>query len=458
MNTIHHSAQARRSEHATSHHEPVHGAQVEARAARSLVLPPASPRRLADTGLDEQTLVELIAKVFYLRGNLSLIDVAQHLRLPPVLVEEMLGFLRAERIVELLRRGDTAGDVDYGLTESGRQRAADFLRKCRYAGPAPVTLEAYAAQVRRQSIADMRVNQADIESTFRDMVVGAELRELIGAAMNSGRPMFFYGPSGSGKTYLAESLVRLLHGAIYVPYALIADGEIIQVFDPMIHRALDTATGRSALDNRSRMDERWVACARPVAISGGELTIDMLNLHYDHAAGYYQAPAHVKANNGLYIVDDLGRQQVRPDQLMNRWIVPMDRRRDYLNLHTGGSFEIPFDVKLVFSTNLTPESIADEAFLRRLGYKIHVGAVSKSEYEQIFRNVCAEFGIDFNVESFELLLELHRLLDRPTFACYPRDLVAQVRDYATYREWPVDLTPQLIEWAWHSYFATKGAH
>lgn len=416
---------------------------------------PAAPRRLIDTGLDEQTLVELICKLLYLRGNLRLIDVAQHLRLPTAIVEEIFAFLRAERVVELLRRGASAGDVDYGLSERGRVRSAEYLHKCRYAGPAPVTLCDYAEQVHRQSVADMRVTRADLEAAYRGIVVRSELRDLIGAAMNSGRPMFFYGPSGSGKTYLAESLVRLLSGTIYVPHALIADGEIVQIFDPLIHRPVDAGTPHGRLDNRARADERWVACARPVAISGGELTVDMLNLQYDHVAGFYQAPAHVKANNGLYIVDDLGRQLVRPEQLMNRWIVPMDRRRDYLALHTGGSFEIPFDVKLVFSTNLTPEAIADEAFLRRLGYKIYVGPLSETEYEQIFRQVCLEFDVEFLPDAFAFLLNMHRRMNRMTFACYPRDLIAQIRDYSTYREWPVELTPQLIEWAWHSYFAKQ---
>ncbi|MCG2576467.1 ATP-binding protein [Dechloromonas sp. XY25] len=430
------------------------GSDLPAASPAPSVAPPA-PRRLADTGLETQLLLGLIGKLLILRGNQRLIDLAQHLRLPAGIVEELLDFMRAERLVELLRRGAAAGDADYGLTERGRGRAADALRKCRYAGPAPVTLGDYAAQVRRQSVADMRVTRAEIADAYRDTVVRGELRDLIGTAMNSGRPMFFYGPSGSGKTYLAESLVRLIRGTVYVPYALAVDGEIIQVFDPLIHRPLPAEAATAGLDNRARIDERWVACARPVAISGGELTLDRLNLQYDRVAGLYQAPAHVKANNGLYIIDDLGRQQVSPEQLMNRWIVPMDRRRDYLALHTGSSFEIPFDVKLVFSTNLTPEAIADEAFLRRLGYKIYVGPLGEGEYEQIFRQVCAEFGIAFSAATFQFLLTLHRRMNRMTFACYPRDLIAQVRDYATYREWPIDLTPQLIEWAWHGYFAQQ---
>lgn len=416
---------------------------------------PAAPRRLADLGIDEQMLVELIAKVLYLRGNLSLLDMARHLRLPAAIVEEMFTFLRAERMVKLMRSGAAAGDADYELTEAGRVRAAEYLGKCRYAGPVPVSLNDYVTQVRRQSMAGMRVTKTDVAQAYRDIVLGPELRDLIGTAMNSHRPMFFYGPAGSGKTFLAESLLRLIQGTVHVPHALLADGEIIQMFDPLIHRPLNAGKAQNGLDNRSRGDERWTECKRPVVICGGELTIDMLDLQYDRVAGYYQAPAHVKANNGLYIIDDLGRQLVRPEQLMNRWIGPMDRHRDYLKLHTGGTFEIPFDVKLVFSTNLEPAKLADEAFLRRLGYKIYVGPVSESEYERIFRQVCTEFGIAFDAASFASLLNLHHRASRPTFACYPRDLIAQVRDYATYREWPIDLAPQHIEWAWHSYFAAQ---
>lgn len=416
---------------------------------------PAAPRRLSDLGFDAQVLVELIAKVLYLRGNLSLLDMAQHLRLPAAIVEEMYAFLRTERVVKLMRSGAAAGDADYELTENGRVRAAEYLGKCRYAGPAPVALSDYATQVRRQGMAHMRVTKSDVAQAYRDIVLRPELRDLIGTAMNSHRPMFFYGPAGSGKTFLAESLLRLIQGTVHVPHALLVDGEVIQIFDPMIHRPLSGGKVQAGLDNRLRGDERWTECRRPVVICGGELTIDMLDLQYDHVAGFYQAPAHVKANNGLYIIDDLGRQLVRPEQLMNRWIGPMDRHRDYLKLHTGGSFEIPFDVKLVFSTNLEPAKLADEAFLRRLGYKIYVGPVSEGEYEQIFRQVCTEFDIAFDAEAFASLLNLHHRATRPTFACYPRDLIAQVRDYATYRERPIDLTPQHIEWAWHSYFATQ---
>lgn len=315
-----------------------HVAHPERENTESIFLPIA-PRSLEETGLNELLLVELVSKILYLRGNQGLIALSQNLRLSATVTEHICEFMRSERIIELLRRGNMSSDADYGLTEHGRSRTRDFLRKCSYAGPAPVTLESYTRQVRSQSFSDMRVSRADVENAYRNLVIRSELRDLLGSAMNSGKPMFLYGPSGSGKTFLAESLMRLIHDTIYVPYSLVVDGEIIQVFDPTIHRPVDNEHLPKSLDNRQRLDDRWVACRRPVAISGGELTLSMLDLHYDRMAGFYQAPAHVKANNGLYIIDDLGRQLVRPEELMNRWIVPMDRRRDYLSLHSGGSFE-----------------------------------------------------------------------------------------------------------------------
>lgn len=416
---------------------------------------PSAPRSLPDTGLGEQVLIELLAKALYLRGNLKLIELSQQLRLPAGLLDELLGFMRGERIVELRRRGSAEGDAEYGLTEQGRARAADFLRKCRYAGPAPVTLADYAEKVGRQSISDMIVTWRDVEEAYRNLVVNEGLRDLVGAAMNSGRPLFLYGPAGSGKTYLAESLMRLLHGAIAIPHALLVDGEIIQVFDPMLHRRIAAHGAESRLDSRKRPDGRWVLCERPVVMSGGELNLEMLNLRFDQTAGFYHAPVHVKANNGLYVVDDLGRQQIRPEQLMNRWIVPMEYHRDHLSLHTGSSFEIPFDVKLVFSSNLGLTDLADEAFLRRLGYKIFVGPMKEADYRQVFRMACTEFGMAFEGAAFDLALDhlllLHRRHGRGTMACYPRDLVGRIQDFSRYREIPAALTPALIDWAWNAY-------
>jgi hypothetical protein len=400
-------------------------------------------------------LVELLAKILMLRGQSRLTELASHLRLPLTLVDGVLAFMRTERLCEVTRRGGTDGDVQFNLTESGRARAVEFLQKSQYAGPAPVSLAAYTAQVESQAIAGMKVTLADVARAFDGLVIRPHLKEQLGAAMNSGRAMFLYGPAGSGKTFLAEQLLRLLNGQVAIPHALCVDTEVIQVFDPLIHQPIDEESAAIGLDRRSARDERWVMCRRPVSIAGGELTMDMLNLEFDPTSRFYQAPPHVKANNGLFIIDDLGRQMISPQQLMNRWIVPMDRRRDYQALHNGYKFAIPFDVILVFSTNMAPSEVADEAFLRRLGYKIHVGPLDEADYKAVFEDVCDEYQVPYSQEAFDYLVREHHEKDRkPLLACYPRDLIGQIRDFATYRGVAPELTDDALDWAWRNYFAS----
>jgi hypothetical protein len=417
---------------------------------------PVAPKTIDETGLPLLFLVELAAKVLFLRGRSKLTDLAQHLRLGATVVESLLTFMRTERVCEIARRGETDGDVHYNLTDQGRTRAAEFLQRSQYAGAAPVSLHAYTEQIRSQSIGGMRVTLHDVDRAFRGLIVRAELREQLGAAMNSGRAMFLYGPAGSGKTFLAEQLLRLLNGHVAVPHAICVDNEVIQLFDPLVHESVEPAARpQDALYRQRQTDARWVLCRRPVSLTGGELTLDMLNLYFDETTRFYQAPPHVKANNGLFIIDDLGRQQVSPQQLMNRWIVPMDRGHDYQALHNGYKFAIPFDVILVFSTNLMPKEVADEAFLRRLGYKIHVGALDENDYRRVFREVCEQNGVAYSEDALEYLLREHHARDaKPLLACYPRDIVRQIRDFAAYREEPPELTSKALDWAWHNYFAT----
>lgn len=417
---------------------------------------PQAPRTPEDTGLRFLFLVELIAKVLFVRGQLRLTEVSNHLRLPVTVVESLLVFMRTERLCEVTKRGETDGDVHYNLTESGRARASEFLQKNQYAGTAPVSLEAYTQQVERQAIAGMRVTLPDVNRAFEGLVIKPHLREQLGAAMNSGRAMFLYGPAGSGKTYLAEQLLRLLTGHVAIPHAICVDSEVIQLFDPHVHQlANDKQAAPDSLDKRSKLDARWAVCHRPVSLTGGELTLDMLNLDFDPTTRFYQAPPHVKANNGLFIIDDLGRQQLSPQQLMNRWIVPMDRRLDYQALHNGYKFAIPFDVILVFSTNMTPSDVADEAFLRRLGYKIRVGPLDEAEYDMVFRGVCRDYGVPFDQSAFDYLVNEHHKKDgKPLLACYPRDIVGQIKDFALYRGMQPELTQDSLDWAWANYFAT----
>ncbi|NMG55933.1 ATP-binding protein [Aromatoleum aromaticum] len=417
---------------------------------------PRAPRTLEETGLPLLFLVELAAKLLFVRGQMRLTELSQQMRLSATVLESLLAFMRAERLCEVLRRGETDGDILYELTDAGRARAVEYLDRCKYAGAAPVGLAAYVAQVERQSVTKMRVTRDGVNEAFRGLIVKPEVRDQLGAAMGSGRALFLYGPAGAGKTYLAERLALLLDGDIAVPHAILVDGEVIQVFDPLIHTPVEDDRRPAALDNLMRPDLRWVRCKRPVAITGGELTLRMLDLDYDASSGFYQAPPHVKANNGLFVVDDLGRQIVTPEQLMNRWIVPMDRHHDYLALHSGTKFALPFDVVLVFSTNLMPADVADPAFLRRLGYKIHIGPMDEHEYREIFTRVCDARDVPFDESAFQMLLnDYHKAHGQPLLACYPRDLVNQIADLARYLGEPARLTPEALDWAWHNYFATR---
>jgi hypothetical protein len=422
-------------------------------AASARKLPPA-PKTIAETGLGSTFLVELAAKAMFLHGQSSLVDLCHQLRLPASVLESLLGFMRTERLCEVVRRGAHEGDVHYQLTETGRERAAGFLERLAYAGAAPVSLQAYCETVEAQSVANLRVTCTQVHEAFADVVINQRLLDQVGAAMNSGRAMFLYGLAGSGKTFLAERLRRLLVGDIILPYAISVAGEVIQVFDPIVHRPVDEpSTTEGSFDRSFIADLRWVRCRRPVVLSGGELKLSMLDLDFDDSTRYYQAPPHVKANNGIYVVDDLGRQQVSVKDLLNRWIVPLDRRIDYLSLRTGNKFSVPFDVVVVFSTNMKPSDLVDEAFLRRIGHKIRFAPMAEVDYRAVFRNVCAEYGIPFDESVFERLLrDYHAPSGKPLLACYPRDLLSQVRDFALYEGTPPQLTVEALSRAWHDYF------
>jgi predicted ATPase with chaperone activity len=356
-----------------------------------------------------------------------------------------------EHLAEIARRGSTDIDIEYQLTAAGKIRASELTARSGYVGPAPVTLSAYQAMVAQQSVKCNRVTKHDVEAAFVDLTLNAEVRNQIGAAMNSGRPLFLYGPAGSGKTYLSEKLNRLLPGLIAVPHAIVVDNEIIQVYDALLHEQVGAVPHTQ--DYR-QTDNRWVICKRPVVITGGELTIDMLDLIYDRSAGFYQSPPHFKANNGIFIVDDLGRQKVSTQDLMNRWVVPMEHSHDYLTLHTGYKFTIPFDVSLVFSTNLSPSDVADESFLRRLGYKIHIGPLSEDEYRQVFQQHAKSLGVIYDETAFRYLIDnLHQECGQPLIACYPYDILNQIVDYARYNGETPMVTQLALDRAWLTYFA-----
>ncbi|AKU20355.1 ATPase [Massilia sp. NR 4-1] len=418
-----------------------------------------APASVEETGLPFLFLVELVSKVLYQRGQVRLSELSSHLKLPLSVLDSLIVFLRNERLCEAQRRGasNTDADLVYSLSDTGRARAAEFERRDSYAGPAPVPFEAYTERVRASSIANLRVSREHMADTFEGIVAAPQVLNKLGAAMNSGRAIFVHGPAGSGKTFLAERLNGLLSGHISVPYALLIDGDVVPLYDPVVHRAVpDMEHEERLFDRRATRDQRWVRTLRPTVLTGGELTLDMLDLRFDPATRLYQAPPHLKANGGIFIIDDLGRQRCSAAELMNRWIVPLDRQVDYLSLQNGYKFPVPFDVVVVFSSNLAPESLADGSFLRRLGYKIHVGPLSRPQYETVFRQVCERLGIGFRPAAFAWLLERHDKEQRPLMACYPRDLVRQLCDLAAYEGRRAELDTEQLAWAWNNYF-TAGA-
>lgn len=410
-----------------------------------------APVDLEETGLPLVFLIQLVSKTLFQAGQLRLAELSSRLKLPSRIVEELLDFMRRERLVEVTSTS-TGAQRCFQLTGLGRERAEEYLRRNQYVGPAPVTLAAYEQQVRRQAVGDLVVGRADMERAFHGIVVSESILDQLGAAMNSGRAIFLYGPAGAGKSFIAERLTELMVDDVYVPHALLVRDEIIRVFDPNTHVARDEGNESADSVHAAECDSRWVRCRRPVVITGGELTIDMLDLQFEQSARFYAAPPQLKANNGLLIIDDLGRQKVAPRELMNRWIVPLDRKLDYLALHTGEKFMVPFDVTVVFSTNIAPAELADEAFLRRLGYKILIGALAPGQYRHVCEQVCRSLGIAYDSASIDRLIARFYAEQRPLLACTPRDLLGQMRDQARYQRIPVALTDELLDWAWKNYF------
>ncbi|CAN7679673.1 ATP-binding protein [Trinickia sp. LjRoot230] len=407
-----------------------------------------TPRCVADTGLPPIFVGRLVLKSTLLNGTSTFSDLSQRHRLPVAVLDDILAFLVRERLAEITHRGATDIDVRFRLTEAGRDVATEEIGRCSYCGPAPVSYESYVEVVRAHSIRQQRISQSDVHAAFADIRVESALLDAAGAALNAARPLMLYGPAGCGKTYFAERLGRLLRGDVPIPYAIYVSGEIVQVYDPLLHHDVDDAASAPI------GDKRWRLCQRPVVISGGELTLDGLDLRYDPSAGFYQAPPHMKANMGLYIVDDLGRQRVAAQDLLNRWIMPLDRRVDLFTLHSGMRFSAPFEVWPVFSTNLDPAAIGDEAFLRRLGSKLRMGPMSLENYRAVFEACAASYGLDISSNAFDYLLhDLHQKNGKPLLACYPRDLLSLVSASVQYRDALPEVTPQELWQAWQSYFA-----
>ena len=413
---------------------------------------PFVPRKitsLGDTGLSESFLSDMVIKALYLRGHATPADLTEFLRVPFYgVLEEVLRELASQELC-FIARGQSMNPLTYEhtITAGGQTRAQEIMARNAYVGPAPVTLEDYWQAVAAQTVEGVTVNRAALEQAFADVVIDPALFDQLGPAINSSRAMFLFGPPGNGKTMIAETLVRLQSGEIYIPYALEMGGEIVRVYDPVHH---PRAAGD---DPAAENDPRWVKAKRPVVTVGGELTIPMLDLIYNQTSKYYEAPFQLKANNGAFFIDDFGRQQVAPRDLLNRWIVPLEKRIDYLTLLTGQKIEVPFDTLVMFSTNLDPKELVDEAFLRRIRYKIEIKSPTPVQFKEIFRRMCAAKGVQYDEAAVDYLLnEKYPALKIELRAVHPRDLLEQIIDYSDYRQAPPTITRETIDLACQNYF------
>ena len=414
---------------------------------------PPQPRTVDETGLPVDLIEQLVIKTLY-GGEGTGHIIADRLRLPYNLLEPVIERVRSEQQIEVRgATGSGSASYRYALSDVGRDRARQYLDVSQYVGPAPVPLDAYVSEMRVLAGARGYIDRDRLRSGFSHLVVNDGVLEQVGPAINAGKAVFLYGSPGNGKSVIAEGMGRAMGGHMFMPHAIVVDGQIITMFDPINHESLEADAASTSVIAEAPRDRRWVRIRRPVVTVGGELTLDMLDLTFNPLAKFYEAPIQLKANGGVFLVDDFGRQRIRPQDLLNRWIVPLESRVDYLTLHTGKKFQVPFDVLIVFATNLEPTSLADEAFLRRIPYKIPIGDPSIEDFSRIFELNCVRRNLKFHQV---MVAYLHRRhygpTRRPMRACHPRDILDQVTALCRYRGIQPSITRELLDRACASYF------
>jgi hypothetical protein len=421
--------------------------------AKSGPTPPPPPMTLAETGLHHDTLAQLMLKTL-VAGEHSGTQLAESLRLPYSVLDALIQHARVEKLVEVRgTAGAGSAGYRYTLTDLGRDRAMQFLDINRYVGPAPVPLSQYSAYTRAAMAAKPWVDRQRLSTGFEHLIVSQSMQDMLGPAVNSGKALFLYGKPGNGKTVIAEGIGRALGSDMYIPHALDVDGQIITLYDPVNHTLSQMPGQSQSVIATAVYDRRWVEIRRPVVVVGGELTLEMLDLTFNPIAKFYEGPIQMKANGGVFVVDDFGRQRMSARDLLNRWIVPLESRVDFLTLHTGRKFEIPFNVFIIFATNLKPESLADEAFLRRIPYKIRAKNPTLDEYTRIFEMVCRRRNVVFDPVMVEYLQrKYYQARKLQMRACHPRDLVEQVIDMCRYQQREPMITRELLDAACGAYF------
>jgi hypothetical protein len=393
--------------------------------------PPPVAKTPEDTGLDMNFLVNSLLRTMYISQLQTIPELSEQIKLTRPVVEDLLNFAKKDALVEI--RGPSEKNYNimrYALTNAGKERASEALRRCEYIGPVPIPLETYQIQVQKQTITNEVISIEKLRKAMSHLVLSDDIIRRLGPASNSGRAILIYGSAGNGKTSIAEALVSAFEQPVYVPYAIEADGQIIKVYDPSVHVEFPVGHGANGSDNPIFLphlvhDPRWVRCKRPYLISGGELTLEMLDLDFDPNSKYYEAPLQMKAIGGVFVIDDFGRQRVRPHELLNRWIFPLERKLDYLTLHTGKKFALLFDQLVIFATNFPPEELMDPAQLRRVHYKMKINPPTAEEFKEIFQRICDSYGLEFTEEIMAYLLNSFYIKYKLPFAGFHPKFIAE---------------------------------
>lgn len=413
---------------------------------------PREPASIPDTGLTLEEIEKLILKFLLARGSAQGRKIALQICLPFGLIDPLLKSLKQEQLV-VFKGSATMGDYEYALTELGRERARRYTEECTYFGSTPVCLKDYLASMAAQSIAKQHATVADLKEAFGDLIISDAMLSRLGPAINSGRGMFLFGEAGNGKTSIAERVTNCFGSTIWIPKALGIDGDVIRMFDPAVHEVLEEATG-DGIFNLTGVDARWIHIRRPTVVVGGELTMAELEVKQNVTTKICEAPLQLKSNCGTLVIDDFGRQRMPIAELLNRWIVPLEKRYDFLNLPSGKKIQVPFDQIIIFSTNLEPRDLVDGAFLRRIPYKIQVPDPTHEQFHKLFQVMAPNLGFQYDKSAVDYLIDKHYTpKKRPFRACQPRDLLLQVRNFCLYHSLPKGMTPDAFDFAVENYFS-----